>query len=1645
MVTPSRRPGSGLLLTLLLAVSCVAGWLLSGSFGALATGWAGLALLSLLGYLIGRHDLWLIGVVFGIGVLFGSVRWPTVLLFWILPMALGFLALIEYKSSQLASVSSYRSSLAARAWRYFGLLVGFAPTVAAVAVSVRSRDVTPAGLIIGGVAIFAMFAVQAALIFRLSRYVAVRLWRPKVLCGVIGSLLAFSPFGRWFVHALASTPAIYRAAPWLLPVVATVLSLIVARTIARANRMKPAAVVGLQLLTIASAVLVDTGMFLFYATGIAYPNARLFIGCLGVIATQAAITLWPMHGCASPLWALRRIEAAEFAVDTGLKDDLLEGWLHDAVVNRPQHPDLTLLHTVAAEATLAQMREGDAVRSRYLPVSTMAPQQIRSPKRWLDLLDWLLHRIDWEVQIKVPESCRQDFQDSLDLVLAHRDVSMANVERQHGQWAQATEHYRGAAALLDRHGRPNLAASVRLSAAELDAGGLVRLADALDTTTAIAENEGLNPVLRQRADLVAVMSLRAMHQEADAESRADRAMRTRPGRRAYRALAREDRHIGLSMGAPAERAYSRRLVAAASDRSGSTTAEGFELGAPAADHRRPRVRSPLRRLRADSKYIWLIDQLLTTEVPDLVLVMRPELLSDDALKVAERMIDNARRRGQSDRAAGLVIIRRLLKDAREHGIPAAVKAMPPMGPLPSQTLLSAKRFLSEGNDPDDALQIARWLQQAEVLGDPEVLEQMLATLDSLPADARAVQERFESRLIDFQHSGDGGTLDEVIELGRRRADDPRVRELLPDLAASATATLGTMLVQRFLRGGRPEDLTEALDRVRAAVNSAPGQHYLDNQTLPMLLIALAGILRTRAWIDADQAGLDEAIVHLERAVALLGRNAVIAHQHLGLAHKDRYQRTGDLSALEHSIREHEAGLQKARPGSPVIPQLYEGKAVSLALRYTRTRDIADLNAAVESLQAAVDHTPLHSLARASVLIELGDVLRQRGEVLGAADDLQAAGKLLGEALDVLPADGFLARMALINRAHVMRVTYLATRDAAWLDRAVADLRQVLNEQLSVDSLTYPEVHRDLAIALVMRYEAIGNPADAAKATEECREAVTTAADHVPGVLSAARFWIEWAIARSAWPEAVEAGEHAMSAAHRLLRIQLYQPDKEDWLRDLQGLPTEIALARVHTGDVRGAALAIEEGSATLLSEALQRQRVELGRLEASGHAALAARYRSAAETLAVLTRMPRLDGLPPVLPEDDREQREREVRTTAESLDSIIDEIRAVPGYEAFLKRPTFASIAAAAEHHPVIFLAAGRQEGMALVIRGGEATYVPLPSLTADAAREQGDRLRAAQHTDDLPQTVSEIAHWLWTAAAEPVLPHTDGADRITMIPVGHLSALPLHVARPASGEASVLDHMVVTYSPNAVALLESTRQAVRVTPGSLLAVAEPTPVDGPPLPSAYAEAAVATATFAPSRTLLAGPDANRAAVLAALGTARVMHFACHGYAVTDQPSLSGVSMAGDEPLTVADVAAQGLDARLVVLSACQTAVPGTILPDEVIGLPAAMLQAGTAGVVASLWPVLDNRSLILMVSFYEHWRHHGLPPADALHAAQQWMRTTSDGEKFEKFDALLGGTVWLPAETARACWDALVLTEPVGRFYAEPVGWGAFCYVGS
>lgn len=149
---------------------------------------------------------------------------------------------------------------------------------------------------------------------------------------------------------------------------------------------------------------------------------------------------------------------------------------------------------------------------------------------------------------------------------------------------------------------------------------------------------------------------------------------------------------------------------------------------------------------------------------------------------------------------------------------------------------------------------------------------------------------------------------------------------------------------------------------------------------------------------------------------------------------------------------------------------------------------------------------------------------------------------------------------------------------------------------------------------------------------------------------------------------------------------------------------------------------------------------------------------------------------------------------------------------------------------------------------------------------------------------------------------------------------------------------------------------------------------------------------------------------------------------------------MAHDEMLTLRDLLSLRLaGARLAVLSACETGVPGIELPDEVIALSTGLIQAGLGGVVASLWSVSDLSTMLLMARFYEHWKRDGLAPPEALRQAQVWVRDATNEEKaaYLRADVPQATGQRLPGYVAQALYEQKRVTrqlDPEGNEFHHP-----------
>jgi CHAT domain-containing protein/tetratricopeptide (TPR) repeat protein len=167
--------------------------------------------------------------------------------------------------------------------------------------------------------------------------------------------------------------------------------------------------------------------------------------------------------------------------------------------------------------------------------------------------------------------------------------------------------------------------------------------------------------------------------------------------------------------------------------------------------------------------------------------------------------------------------------------------------------------------------------------------------------------------------------------------------------------------------------------------------------------------------------------------------------------------------------------------------------------------------------------------------------------------------------------------------------------------------------------------------------------------------------------------------------------------------------------------------------------------------------------------------------------------------------------------------------------------------------------------------------------------------------------------------------------------------------------------------------------------------------LPSSRQEAETIAALVPSGKVFKAlGFAASKAAVTGGgLDGFRKLHFATHGLLDSQHPELSGLVLSEYDPqghqqdgvLRLNDIYNLHLDADLVVLSACRTALGKEVRGEGLIGLTRGFMYAGAARVLASLWSVEDKATAVLMGKLYRGMLQKGLTPAAALRQAQLEM----------------------------------------------------------
>ena len=316
-----------------------------------------------------------------------------------------------------------------------------------------------------------------------------------------------------------------------------------------------------------------------------------------------------------------------------------------------------------------------------------------------------------------------------------------------------------------------------------------------------------------------------------------------------------------------------------------------------------------------------------------------------------------------------------------------------------------------------------------------------------------------------------------------------------------------------------------------------------------------------------------------------------------------------------------------------------------------------------------------------------------------------------------------------------------------------------------------------------------------------------------------------------------------------------------------------------------------------------------------------------------------------------------------------------------------------------------------------------------------QHETVRGMTPVDGSEDGDESAAAWLFDALLAPAEREINAAARLLIVPDGPLHQLPFAALQRAAGGGQVqylVEWKPIHFAPSAgsyLALLER-RQQSRQRPGGLMAFGDPrynrsdaAGVQRPlpyavrsavsrghsgrldPLPGTRIEVEQIGRLFKDqrreARVLLQGQAGERAAKDAL--KASFLHFAVHGFVDEAQPEHSFLALTLPEALLEGgeDGILEGweiedemrLDAELVTLSACETALGRERGGEGPSSLSRAFFSAGARSVLAALWKVDDKATADLMVRFYHHLLR-GSSKDEALRLAQLEVLAGTAGE---------------------------------------------------
>ncbi|WP_329173274.1 CHAT domain-containing protein [Streptomyces sp. NBC_01477] len=894
----------------------------------------------------------------------------------------------------------------------------------------------------------------------------------------------------------------------------------------------------------------------------------------------------------------------------------------------------------------------------------------------------------------------------------------------------------------------------------------------------------------------------------------------------------------------------------------------------------------------------------------------------------------------------------------------------------------------------------------------------------------------------FEAEGDSDDLEIAAHLLSQTADPEDPAEV-PRTSRSARLEwlrlVGAVQRYSYAVSGLPQDLDRAA-RLHRALEEEP---FFTNGAVRH---ASLGYTWLSASGDADPAALEKAIAALKLAVVegdsceSAARRAWAAT--LVTALEARFTRGGDLDSLEQVVQAAADALADTPEGLPEHPVLLGALGRALLWRHFLTGAHSDLRTAHTLLKASGDRTSLAAVLHAEyrwasdlraldsavdmaaselratvdargahlpAAFDLAQYLLSRAEVLRAPEDAAAAARLLGHCLEWTGQAGEEQPLLHVeyNRAQVVRSeAAMAAGSSAVPDESGSSLPEAASALMDIvngsgaDGELVAEAEELLARTI-------------AAARPNRRPTRRPSANTPPPLVDDEVLWEAQALleARAAaagrpsrWPaprEVPRSTEATLNEVRRRVDAAVTRYPTANATEQARYAVREaeaLALQCLEADAPRAAFDALEAGRAVVTDAAA----VEPFAIESSG----AGSFR-----VNRTRQLPGREEAPfgahrPSLPRTAAAGGGQAGQPGHRGMPNAVRELQELPTPE------ETAAACRALGVDAVVHLLAGPEAGSALIVhQDSRLVTLPLPLLSL---REPaltgfaGEHDRLLRSGEDLsrawPRVLQRVCDWAWTAAVKQLSTYLAAfspgrTPRVVFIPYGTLALVPWHAARErvagrGGGFRFAIESLAISYASSAHALCRFSRRSLAPLTGEGLVVVDPTG----DLPHARQEGEDVHRWHYPkgqrlgSSRAAGGPPATPRAVLAAMGgqaPCPVAHFACH--AENRAPATdSYLRLAGGQRLSVARLLERRPGGEgetrvepLVVLSACATAIPSAHY-DSALSLAAAFAAAGAAAVVGTLWPVDDAAAAALMRDFHALLNLDGLPPAEALRAAQ-------------------------------------------------------------